>query len=184
MATPIGHALAGAIVGLGASQGRGLDRRTLAWGTGGGLAPDLDFVPGLLVGDPSRYHHAWSHSIGAAVVAGLLVLWLSSDRSCRIAAVVLLAYVSHIALDWVTADNSVPVGVPALWPILDVYVLSPVTVFPRVIHSSASPFNLHNLAVAARESLLLGLPVLLLVVYRIRKGVDVPAEEQGCPGAS
>ena len=173
MATPIGHALAGSIIGLGGSRAPGVDRRTMAWGTAGGLMPDLDFVPGLLVGDPARFHHGWSHSLGAAVLVGLLVWWLTSDRSVRIGAIVFLAYASHVALDWATADPSVPVGVPALWPLLDAYVISPVTVLPRVIHSSASPFNLHNLGVAAREILLLGPLLIGAVVYRLRsRGVN------------
>lgn len=170
MATPIGHALAGSIIGIGGSRGSGIDRRTLAWGTAGGLMPDLDFVPGLLVGDPARFHHGWSHSVGAAAVVGLLVWWLASDGNVRIAAIVFLAYASHVALDWATADPSVPVGVPALWPLLDAYVISPVMILPRVIHSSASPFNLHNLGVAAREVLLLGTPTLGLLWFRHRQG--------------
>ena len=31
-------------------------------------APDLDFIPGLILGRPNLYHHGISHSLGAAVI--------------------------------------------------------------------------------------------------------------------
>lgn len=32
------------------------------------IAPDLDFLPGMLIGDPNRFHHGPTHSITAAGV--------------------------------------------------------------------------------------------------------------------
>lgn len=40
-------------------------------------APDLDFIPGLFLGDPDLYHHGVSHSIGFGVLfASALSLFL------------------------------------------------------------------------------------------------------------
>src|SRR4029450_4324861 len=38
-------------------------------------APDLDFLPGLAVGDPDAFHRGVTHTLGAAVV-GAAAVWL------------------------------------------------------------------------------------------------------------
>ena len=35
-------------------------------------APDLDFVPGILLGDPGAYHHGISHSLGFALMVAVV----------------------------------------------------------------------------------------------------------------
>lgn len=83
-------------------------------------APDLDFVPGLLVGEPGAFHRGASHSLGAALVAGIVLAPLfgrSASGLRRGFVVVFLVYASHALLDVVgTAPMNVR-GVPILWPL-------------------------------------------------------------------
>src|SRR5688500_803129 len=98
MSTPLGHSLAGAAVGL--ALARGLDaRRAAAVGAAVAVAPDLDFIPGLLIGDPGRFHHAASHSIIAAVAIASMAGAMSVPRA-RWSFLVFLAYCTHLALDY------------------------------------------------------------------------------------
>lgn len=83
------------------------------------ILPDFDFVPGLIVGDPNRYHGGYSHSIGLAVVAALISgLILIPQRRCVIFSV-FVAWTVHCLLDALTADGRPPYGVPLLWPVSD-----------------------------------------------------------------
>ena len=56
-----------------------------------------------------------THSLGAAVLAGLAVLAWTRGRgagwrsSC-------LAWASHVLFDWLGSDDTPPLGVMALWP--------------------------------------------------------------------
>ena len=69
-------------------------------------APDLDFIPGFLIGDPNRYHHGVSHSIGFAVLFALafsLVLVLVKRGSIgRNFGTFFALYCSHIGLDYLS----------------------------------------------------------------------------------
>jgi len=38
----------------------------------GACLPDLDFVPGIFLGNPSRFHHGISHSLGMAIILSVL----------------------------------------------------------------------------------------------------------------
>lgn len=169
MATPVGHGLAGLTVGVAGGESGRVWRYALL-GLVAGLAPDLDFVPGLLAGDPARFHHGPTHSLAAALFAGVVVLVLGPPAGrWRAGLVAAGGYLSHLVLDLVTADPSPPRGVPLLWPILDGPVQSPVTLLPRVLHSVVSPFNLHNVHVAAVETAVFGgLLVAVLVLGRRR----------------
>lgn len=96
--------------------------------------PDLDYVPGLLIGDMNRFHHHYTHTLGFALLA-VAGVWLVGrggrphlgGRYLLLALVLLL---SHLAADIMTRDGSEPYGIMALWPIADTRVLSPVSLFP------------------------------------------------------
>lgn len=171
MSTPVGHMLAGATATVGTGPGSSL-RRKLIVGTLIGVAPDLDFVPGLLVGDPARFHHGPTHSLAFALgLAAVVWLIVSRDR-WRWAIAAGLAYASHLLLDAVTVDPGAPVGLQLLWPISDAYLASPFRPLPQVLHSSVSVVNVHNLAVILLELVLFG--GLLWLTLRFRAGTTRP----------
>ena len=173
MSTPLGHSLAGAAVGL--VLARGLDARHAAVvGAAVAVAPDLDFIPGLLIGDPGRFHHAASHTFIAAVIIAAAAAM--SVRRARWSFLVFLAYCTHLVLDYLTVDDSQPHGIPLLWPLSARTFVAPNPPFERVLHSNISVLNLHNLEVAARE-LLIFLPlVVILAWWRVRCRAAAGAE--------
>ena len=171
MSTPLGHSLAGAAVGL--LLARGVDpRRAAVAGAAVAIAPDLDFIPGLLIGDPGRFHHAVSHSVIAAVVVAAAA-GVATRRWARWALLVFLAYCTHLALDYLTVDDSEPHGIPLLWPLSPRTFVAADPPFERVLHSNISVLNLHNLEVAARE-LLIFLPLVVILAWWRGRRPDMP----------
>ncbi len=73
MCTPVGHSLAA--LGIFYLAGRRPSRdeiRRLGWFIVLANLPDFDFIPGILIGDPGRFHHTYSHSIGFVLLIMLL----------------------------------------------------------------------------------------------------------------
>ena len=137
-------------------------------------APDLDFVPGLLVGDPSRFHHGPSHSIGFAIFFGILAGFFFRRRLYAFLIASSL-YLSHVILDFLVQDPSPPHGVPLFWPLSHEYYMAPFAFFPRsdYMSSSAEPlwstiFSLHNLSTVLIEAALL-VPLLIFVLSARRR---------------
>jgi membrane-bound metal-dependent hydrolase YbcI (DUF457 family) len=119
MPSPVGHALGGIAAGV---RLTGNSRRALWTLAGIGAAADLD----LLVGA----HRGISHSLGAAVLAGLTA-W-TVTRSPRWGAAAAAAWGSHVLLDWLGVDSWPPFGIPVLWPFTGAYYRSPLAIFPSV----------------------------------------------------
>jgi membrane-bound metal-dependent hydrolase YbcI (DUF457 family) len=119
MPSPVGHALGGIAAGV---RLTGASRRSLWILAAIGAAADVDLLFGA--------HRGISHSIGAAVGAGLLV-WAIA-RSWRWGVAALCAWGSHVLLDWLGADSWPPLGIPALWPFSDAYYRAPFPIFPSV----------------------------------------------------
>lgn len=178
MPSPLGHALAGLVLAAAlAPRGRGLPAVLLA--VGASLAPDLDFVPGLLAGDPGRYHHGASHSVGAALAAAAVGGALAAPPLGRATGLVALgagraallcglAVLAHVTLDTLAVDTSPPYGVALFWPLDGAYRISPWTPFADIQReqTDAAAFfrtlpSLHNLRAVLVEAALIG-PVLLL----------------------
>jgi inner membrane protein len=88
-----------------------------------GMAADLD----LLVGA----HRAYSHSLGASFLILLAAMAVAPSSEPRLLTGVACgaAYASHLLLDWLGADTSVPIGIMALWPFSSDYYQSPVDWF-------------------------------------------------------
>jgi membrane-bound metal-dependent hydrolase YbcI (DUF457 family) len=119
MPSPIGHTLAGCAVALALTPPQmSQSQAWQAWALcviSANLA-DMDFIPGLITGDPRHFHRGPSHSLMAAiVVAGLgasLLTWWSVPWLTR-AGLIFLAYASHVGLDYFTPGR----GVLLSWPI-------------------------------------------------------------------
>jgi inner membrane protein len=148
-------------------------------------AADLDFIPGLVVGNPNLYHHGVSHSLGFAVLftacCGSVLVFLKSQRLWRDSAIYFCLYTSHIVLDWFSIDTTAPYGVPLFWPLSDVYYIAPIAFLAdirRVSFSNldfiTSLFSLHNLWAICAEILLLS--PLAMVISILRKPANSPTK--------
>jgi inner membrane protein len=194
MASPIGHVLAGYAVGrLGEGGEPPAGRLLLPACAFLAVAPDLDFLPGLLVGQPVLHHQGASHSLLVAAVVGLAAaLLLVRDRRLWLRAWALFAaaYASHLAIDWLGSDGRPPIGIPLLWPASDATWLSPVQVLPGIHHTVtglegthewlAMVFSPVNLRAIAAELILVG-PLVLLAEWtrRRRAGADAQVRPPG-----
>lgn len=78
-----------------------------------GLLPDLDLLVGM--------HSGLTHSVGAAVVLALGVAMVARRQRLAMLLGAMAAYLSHVVLDWLGQDSSVPLGVMALWPFSERY---------------------------------------------------------------
>ena len=173
MATPIGHALVGGLLYFTGNRSHTIDVPVLLVYVFFANAPDLDFLLGILIGDPGAFHHGITHSLGfgvlfTAVVAAVLALtWqrFANYGLLKLAVVGFLAYASHLLVDFLTLDERVPYGMPLFWPFSNQYVHAPVYIIPNVLHS-ASQLSLHNLNVAFRELVVFGVPLLYLMTMR------------------
>jgi len=153
MPSPIGHALGALAVGWAASgpaPRRALVSRSL-WIAAFGLAPDLD----LLVGR----HSMETHSLGAAVMAGVLAAyfrWPLASTRWRIFLTACLAWMSHPLLDSLGADTSPPFGVMMLWPFSREHLMFETIFMPISRRWWLEGFFAGNLLAAVREVAILG----------------------------
>lgn len=182
MPSPVGHALGGAVVAalLTRAPSRPLANRG-SLGAGrrwrspvavamlAGCAPDIDFL--------WARHNMETHSLGAAVLAGLLAwAWL---RSGRMAVVVALAWTTHVAFDWLGSDDTPPLGVMALWPGTSTFYFAHAYVFEAISRRYwLSNFWAHNLWAVATEFLMLGPPAALALWWRMARAAPTAAAQQ------
>lgn len=165
LATPLGHSIAGFAVAHPFLAGRRTGR-LVAYGilVFAACAPDLDFVPGILVGEVNRFHQSATHSIAAALIFGGLVAltWRGTTgvSGRRFGAAAALAWGSHLLLDLVYEDTRPPIGIPLLWPFSSATWVSPVILNRGVRHGPTEAdlteflgalFSRENLSVVARE---------------------------------
>ncbi len=128
---------------------------------GAAVAPDLDFLWGR--------HNMETHSLGAAVLAGLMVLAWTRGGNPRLAAAVSLAWASHVLFDWLGSDTTPPLGVMALWPLTSSYYFADAFIFEAISRRTYLPnFWSHNLGAVAREIVLLGPLAALAMWHRWR----------------
>lgn len=170
MATPAGHYLLGLAVATLASPDERARRRAPWWAL---LAcvPDLDVLPGLLLGDTALFHRGGSHSLaaaGLAAVAATALVALSGRAAVPFwfPVTIFAVYASHLALDTVTADTSPPVGIPLLWPATAEPFQAPWILLPKVQHGAEPMVSLHNALLVARETLIFGPLVVLSLAAR------------------
>ena len=141
MPSPVGHALGGLIVG------ELLAPSALILCAVAGVAPDVDFLWGG--------HNRQTHSLGAAVIAGVVVLaW---KRNPRLALAVTLSWASHVLFDWLGSDDTPPIGVMALWPLNSNFYFADAFVFEAISRRYwLDNFITHNAWAVAKEILILG----------------------------
>ena len=159
MPSPVGHALGGIAAAWPFVPTR--DRRTAVLLAAIAIAPDLDLLAGT--------HRGASHSLGAAVIAGLAALVLCRRGRAGWAAGVAAAWLSHVVLDWLSNYTRPPVGIMAFWPFTHEYYKASIEIFPPVSRRYwESRFWLYNLRAVVAEMLILG-PLAWLVLARGRR---------------
>lgn len=174
MPTPLGHALAGLTLGPLLAWRRpfispGWDLLLFA---GLSQLPDLDFLPGLLVGRLDAFHHGPSHSLGAACLAGCLA-WLYGRQRGDAWRWGLLAFVlvlAHALVDALGRDYRPPYGVPLAWPLDGRYLIAEWAFFLDVRRGPLGwDVMWHNLKAMGLELAVLGPPAALVLWLRTRR---------------
>ncbi|MEO5822572.1 MAG: metal-dependent hydrolase [Vicinamibacteraceae bacterium] len=169
MPSPVGHALGGFAIGWLAARSSRLPRPLLAAAAFAslGMVPDVDV---LVEGS----HRLYTHSVAAMGLVGALAAvalgafsGLTSGERRTLAIAAAAAYGSHLLLDWLGDDRSVPIGIRALWPFTDAYFQSAFRWFPPVERRYWLPgFWTANLRAIGWEMLVLSPLVLLALVAR------------------
>jgi membrane-bound metal-dependent hydrolase YbcI (DUF457 family) len=159
MPSPVGHALGGAVVGQLLTPGRVLVPTLVA------VAPDLDFLWGR--------HNMETHSLGAAIAAGLVALAWTRGRDTRFALACTLAWASHVLFDWLGSDTTPPLGVMALWPLSDQYYFANAFFFEAITRRYwLDNFWVHNLRAVMSEVWILGPCAVALWWWRRRRRLE------------
>ena len=127
------------------------------------VVPDFDVLPGLLLGDPNRFHGGWSHSFGFAAIAAGIVVMTNGTMRCRVSVWLFVSWGTHCMLDAMTVDGRPPFGVPLFWPFTThAFYISP-PIFTGFLHGAersstgeffAEVFSIENVRVMLVESVL------------------------------
>ena len=175
MSSPVGHFLAGGAFSAAAqrvSRSRRMGEIFLVFLFAN--LPDIDYLFGLTAGRPNKYHHQWTHSLFFAVLTGILVvLFLRISRrrwDLKPGFIYGGVTLTHVLVDMVSADSSVPYGVQLLWPFSSEYYISPLTVLAD-LHKGMNNDGFiqsliceHNLYTVLRELVIL-LPLFAAAVF-------------------
>ena len=131
------------------ARGLGLGRNAFTLVALAAVLPDIDFAWGG--------HNRETHSLGAAVLAGVAVLAWTRGRNPRLALAVTLAWASHVLFDWLGSDDTPPLGVMALWPLNSTFYFADAFVFEAISRRYWLPnFVPHNVWAVVKEVALLG----------------------------
>lgn len=163
MPSPIGHTLMGGVIY--ATKGKKGLLFCLIYAN----LPDIDFLPGIILGSLNKYHHTFTHSLLFLAVLALLTGFIAGRKAGWLSFILLL---SHIIMDYFTADTSIPYGMTIFWPFSNRYFISPISIFPAYkkrleVMDIINPVNMGGYV----YELLLLLPILILVIYLVRRRV-------------
>jgi inner membrane protein len=159
MPSPLGHSLAGiAVHAVSARDPSELrSRRRLALVVGAALAPDLDLLFRFV--DGRNHHNNETHSLGAAILAGLAAALLARfagwTRPALLGLAVAAGWASHVLLDYLNLDTNPPIGIQAFWPLSSAYYKIPWPIFLDVGRTFAWDTVRKNSLAAAWEAAVL-----------------------------
>lgn len=168
MPSPVAHFLFGLTTHVAVSPEAdiGWRRRTVIT-VAAALAPDLDFVFkafGLAV------HQGASHSVGAALIAGVVVAGIAAlgrwPRPGALGLAAFLGWLSHVFLDLLNLDTHPPIGLLALWPFADGHYKLPWPIFMDIGRTLEWITVRRNTIALAWEAALLS--PLLVLAWRLR----------------
>lgn len=140
MSSPFGHSFAGYLVFVYESKSlRVKNVKKLFFYLLIANAPDLDFIPGILIGTPNLFHHGISHSLGAGILfTCFLAAILKYERSKYLNRDFFICfglYCFHLLLDYLSVDGRPPLGIPLFWPLSHEHLIFPHPIFPPIMHS-------------------------------------------------
>jgi hypothetical protein len=176
MPSPVAHILAGAAVHLAGTTKGSRSKLVLVLTLLGSIAPDLDFLPGILIGNMGAFHHGISHSLTFSVLFGAMVFFFVRrvDKSVALQAGMLaaFAYATHIGLDFVGVNEGTR-GVPIFWPLSDERLGFGLNLFGHfrwgdIRDGIGSIIRWENVVPVLLEILVVG-SVVLLLFYRDRR---------------
>jgi inner membrane protein len=130
----IGHIAVGMAAGQGVAESPGAARFWWLWFAGVSCAADLDFVL-VAFGMPDNSlwgHRGVTHSLGAALLAGLATAWVAARRGRSAPGLGLAGaavYASHLLLDGMNVGS---IGVPWFWPLSPFFHALPWQPIPAV----------------------------------------------------
>jgi membrane-bound metal-dependent hydrolase YbcI (DUF457 family) len=182
MPTPVAHSIISLALSDGDSgRGRSMLKWAAFWVVLGNFA-DFDFIPGILIGTPSRFHHGCTHSILFAVTLAFVAYWFYPTlfRGKKVPFWIFLSVTgSHLFLDAMTLDTVGPFGIPLLWPFSYQYFRFPFSIFLNVNRSlnPAILLSWHNFFAVFLE-VALTLPI-LLVLWVFRHGKKIFSSRGG-----
>ena len=183
MSSPFGHSLAGYIIAAFISKTFLVrEIRTIFLFVFIAIAPDFDFIPGILIGIPNYFHHGISHSFGVGALVSVMLVIISRVKKKQSEKKFLLyfsIYCSHLFLDYISLDGRLPLGIPVFWPFSNKYYISPYLILPPIMHSAQDNatlgqflngvFSIHNLYVILLETIVMSPVIAVLVIVRLRQ---------------
>jgi len=121
MPSPIAHAAAGYVVHKLYKGSKKASKQNLSWQLlfvmmGLSLLPDLDAIPGILLGDFKQFHNNISHSFFWGFIVSILIgsfMWVKQKRFKEWFFITLACYELHVIMDYFTIGGR---GVLVLWP--------------------------------------------------------------------
>lgn len=175
MASPIGHSLAGMSIYFACGRkiwGRGVLKSVLLYIFLANL-PDIDFALGILIGNPSCFHHGVTHTLGFIVLATFTCVFIIKLKKLNywpICGIVFLLLSSHIMIDFFTRDNLYPHGIMIFWPFSSRYFYPSFYIFSEINREGIKGlFGLPNILAGLKEFFIF-LPVALgLLYFRIKR---------------
>ena len=176
MPSPVGHVLAGAAVYLAGARNGSRSKLVLVLTLLASIAPDLDFLPGILIGQMGAFHHGISHSVPFAILFGVMVFFfvrrIDETIAFRASMLATGAYVTHVMLDFVGVSEGTR-GVPILWPLSHERLGFGLNLFGHfrwgdIRDGLGTIIRWENLLPVLREILIVG-SVVLLLFYRERR---------------
>lgn len=188
MPSPVGHTLIGLALAcawrlprsrpgeLWAAAGR--ERGALFGAVVLANLPDVDYLPGIALGEINRFHHTVTHSLLFVAVAAVAAVALGRgvERSLRAWGWCFALGLSHLLADLVSADTSEPHGIMPWWPFSSTYMISPVSLFWHLRKREWADFlQWHNVQAVAVE-VAWCLPLLVLVLAWKRRAGTLAAE--------
>ena len=175
MASPIGHSLAGLSIYLACNTeiwGRKVWKVVLLYVFLANL-PDIDFIPGIFIGNPGYFHHGITHTLGFTVLAVLTCVFIAKLKKVEcwpICGIVFLLIFSHLIIDLFTRDNLSPYGIMVLWPFSRTYFYPSFLIFTEINREGIKGiFSLSNILAGLKEFFIFIPVVLGLLYFRFRQ---------------
>jgi len=169
MATTMGHSLLGYVLYLIFYKDYKLFKnwKIIALYVFAANAPDLDFIPGIFIGDANKFHHGISHTLGFSILFALGMYVISKFKRKKDFMIFFLLYFGHVLIDFLAADTSPPFGVMLFWPFTKRYFICPYSIFLDIHKATLSGlFDLHNLMAIVWEMIIFSPIIILLIIIR------------------